>query len=603
MTDSVPVVRVLDPRLDIQKRVYYAKQGGANITHQQYSAVSATNSQVVWSQTTPSVNVGVDRRMYIEFRYHVSYPASVLDDDLPEVNQILRGNALGLRAYPVASAIETVSLKLNNSTMTSNCQDLVHALQRYGTNPDERNRYLSGSPSYPDQFPTYNDDAIGGIISGARNPFAGYSTNVEEISRQPFNWADNVETVQTGPGPIFDIRVRSFDVVCREPLFSPGIVNWSERPVQALFGVQTIDVTLSLVSDLKSAVFAGIASNTAGSNMFTMADVSLVTETSSKPRLHLLYITPQMARVNGENAIPNLLQYPYYELNRYTSNGEEPVGSTELIDAKRPESVQSTINNITLHSIPKRMYIYARPIRANNPSTNSDLTIPNVFAEIRRLDINFNNRAGILSSAESYDLYAQSVHNGCDQAWSEWQKYQGSVLCIDSALDLPLNALEAPGSRGNYQFQYKLDYANLLREKTKYQIYTIAVGEGFMTINDAVISLDIGVLTEEAIQNAGEAKLSYNDLVATFRGGGFVDDIFKGVKKAAKVVGPVADIVADVAGTIPDPRAQGVALGARSAAKLAKALGGRKTGGSSNWAGAGLSGGADMSASMLKRRL
>lgn len=614
---SVPVKKVIDPRLDIQERVYYAKMGGANITYNEYQALSATDSQIVWSNTTPSVNVGVDRRMYVEMDFDVEYPSTVEVGNLPKFNTIMRDKNLGLRQYPLASAIETVSLKLNNSTQSSNCQDLVHALQRYGTCPDERNRYMSGTASYPDQFPSYDPEGVGVGTLGARNPFAEYSSNVEEVSRQIFNYLkpDSVVYEFAGPGDT-DPRVRRFRITIREPLWAPGIVNWSERPVQCLFGIQTIDVVLSLVSDLKSAIFAGIVglpglAPPGSQNNFANARVTVAgsDNRSSNAKLHVLYITPQPT---ADQAVPSLLQYPYYEVNRYiTSAAELAPADTFLVDGKAGRVFEQQVNNITLHSIPKRTYIFVRP-RRSTLSTERRLATPNVFAEIVSIDINFNNRAGVLSSAKEYDLYMQSVNNGLDQAWPEWNRYQGSVLCIDSALDLPLAPLEASGSRGNYQWQYSIRYRSLLPRESAiidptapqfaYDVYTVTIGEGFLTVNDAVVSLDVGVLTEDAINKADMANLSYNDLVREFRGGSFLEDVFKGVKKGAKVLAPVADVVADVAGMIPDPRAQAISMGARVGSKTAKALGGRKTGGANGWVGGDLSGGARMSKGSLARR-
>lgn len=557
MTTSVPVVKLQDPQLDLVPRVYYAKMGGANITYNKYTAISATNSQVVFSTTTPSVNVGVSRRLYWESRVKVTFPdgaGGIPDADLPTYGAVISATDVGLRQYPCAFATETLSLKLNNATMTVNLSDIINPLMRFGTSPDERNKYMSGSPSYPDQFPTYDDSATGlsGKIAGPRNPFADYTTNVEEISRQFRNFVESVELVNVGVAPA--VRVRSFTLVLYEPLFIPPL-NWSERDVACLFGIQTIDLTLTLSSNLKNRFLCGLFSAPAaggGNNALAspLTTVELLGTNNKPPVLHVLYITPPVTMT-----LPRLIHYPYYEVVRYISSGIKLKPNKFLTTGSTTAGASTAlfaVNNITLHSVPKRLYIWA----AVTPSTyvsDGGERVPNVCARITAISVNWNNQSGMLSSASEYDLYRISVKNGCDQAWTEWSQYTGSVLCLEPSVDLSLGPLEAPGSRGNYQLQYNVSFTNLLYDGDAvakdydYQVYTVAVNEGMFTVNDSVVSLDIGMLTEEAVRDATEAPAGTYNEIKNLYGGGFFGDLWKGIKKGAEVV---RDIVTPVAGVV-----------------------------------------------------
>ena len=626
---AIPTVKLQDPQLDIVPRTYYAKMGGSDITYNNYSAISSTNSQVVFSTTTPSVNVGLSRRLYWEGGIGVSFPATIPDNQLPTFSTITQGNGgtIGLRPFPLANICDTVSEKFNNATITVNLNDIIHALMRYGTSPDERNKFMSGSPSFPDELNSYAD--INGSGAGARNPFSQYSTNVEEISRLPLAWLQSV-VYAAAPNAT---RVRSFVLQFLEPLFvSP--INWSEKDVLSLFGVQTIDITLSLGSNLKNRIFAGaftsISANTTpittgGLNGLTDAVVQLLGDNSSKPKLHVLYITPQI-----NMTVPKLLHYPYYEVGRYITNGANLAPNKFITSGvTNPACVafNTSVSNITLHSVPKRIYIYARVqqsiydtntvVTAANPATYAQggNAIPNIFGRIPRISLNWNNRAGILSSAAEYDLYRMSVVNGCDQSWTEWTTYSGSVLCIEPSVQMGLSPLEAPGSRGNYQLQYNLDYVNLLYDDTTlgpvgapntypYNIYTVVINEGFMTVNDSTISLDIGVLTEEAIKNSTWAPPGTFNEISNLWGGGFFQDLWKGIKSvgsvAGKVISPVSQLVGDVAGLIPHPAAQAVSGIAHGVNRVAKSLG---SGRRAAVRGGTLSGGAKMSRRGLSKRM
>lgn len=569
---QVPTVKLQDPQLDIVPRVYYAKMGGGDITYNQYTAVSATNSQVTWSFTTPSVNVGVSRRFYMEMQIQVTYPATVLPANLPILGAVLQSTNMGCRQFPINNLIDSMNLRLNNASMNINAGDLIVALMRYGSSPDHRNKYLSGSPSFPDEIPSYLSAAAAGPggYAGARNPFASYSTNVEEISRQPFNWLSSVTYDEADP-----LGVRSFTVTFFEPVFvSP--INWTERDVMAFFGVQNIDLVLSLGSATKNRVFGGVWNNndnTGANNAFLDAVVSVVSTTSAKPILHVLYLTPQITQ-----SIPAVLHYPYSDVARYISNGAVLPSNTQATTGVHvgESTMMSNVNNITLHSIPQRIYIYARMQRSAYDSVITPLAnpepifagnvVPDIFARIKRISVNFNNRSGILASASEKDLYNISVKNGCDQSWTEWTTYSGSVLCIEPSSDLGIGALQAPSSAGNYQLQYQLTYENLFTDANvqfpdiaagfyPFDIFTVVVSSGYLTINNTMISLNTGVLTELAVKDAPwAAPGAYNEL-SHLAGAGFFNDLWKGLKD---IGGPVARVVGDIAGLIPHPLLQGV---------------------------------------------
>lgn len=542
---SVPVVKVQDPTLDVVDRIYYAKMGALSATHNQIQAISASDSQVVFNTTTPSVNVGVDRRMYVEYLFTVtsSSPAVAKAEDLPAA---LFSTNRGLRQFPVASSVESYQLKLNNSTITINMEDMVHALHRYGSSPQERNCYMSGSPSMPDEFwlfdefnPALPPSRSGAIISGARQPFSEYATNIREASRNLKVWVESV-TYKAAPNAN---EVASFTLRVREPVFIPPL-NWSENDVLCLFGIQTIDLIANHSS--LQRVLEGTLNN---------ADYT-VSLNNTKPLLHLYYVSPQ---INQE--IPRLLHYPFYEIGRYISNGATLTQGNQgmVIGATIPATARGTtnVNNITLHSIPKRLYIY---VQQRKGATVERFRQADLWARIDRIRINWDNMAGKLSTAESYDLYRMSVKNGLDMSWAQWSRFCGSVLCIEPATDLGLSPLEASGSRGNYQFSYQIDYTSIRPSQngleappvsTDYDVYTLAVNEGFLTINDSVVSQDTGVLTERSISEANWAPAGTYNEIKNLYGGSFAGDIWKAVKKGvrglAEVVKVGAPIVSQVA--------------------------------------------------------
>ena len=62
----------------------------------------------------------------------------------------------------------------------------------YGSGPEERNKWMSGFPSYLDQNQNYVtgafDTATRGVFFGARNPFSAYASNNLEVTRNADVW-------------------------------------------------------------------------------------------------------------------------------------------------------------------------------------------------------------------------------------------------------------------------------------------------------------------------------------------------------------------------------------------------------------------------------
>jgi hypothetical protein len=224
--------------------------------------------------------------------------------------------------------------------------------------------------------------------------------------------------------------------------------------------------------------------------------------------------------------------YPYYEIQRYPTN----VG---VVNSLISTTVQSA--NIQLHSIPNKMYILARQRNADQTAFTSD-----VFAAITNVNINWNNKNGLLSAATPFDLYKMSVANGLQLSYSQFINYVGSPICVTFGKDVCLDANECPGLLGTYQLQLQVTFTNPnASTNINYDLYIITVSEGCITIEDNRSITQIGVMSQNDVINSLNAPMvDYNHLMK-MRGASFwsnVKDFFvdagKGIKKAYDVVSP-----------------------------------------------------------------
>jgi hypothetical protein len=118
--------------------------------------------------------------------------------------------------------------------------------------------------------------------------------------------------------------------------------------------------------------------------------------------------------------------------------------------------------SVRLPSIPKRIYVYAKPSKnifgQNSMPVNS---VPDFFLPITNMKVTFNNRINLLANDNAQTLYNKSVANGLKDSFYEWQYGCGSIMIIDVAKDLGLEADECVGQSNKYStLQIEATFSN-----------------------------------------------------------------------------------------------------------------------------------------------
>lgn len=572
---SIKVLKVREPRMDIEAdRTYVAMMGGSHVTTKAYGSSTANNSQVTWSVTTPSVRVGMDRRIDVEFRFSVTCKTALGVPCKLNANFEKILNA-GPRQYPMHSIIEVMNCRLNDQAFSYEPAKLIHAMMRYGNTVEDRQNFTGSTPHKPDISPNY--ELVSANV-GNRNPFISYYNSGEEDSRAMNFWATKDAKNET-------INFIIYETLMVSPFY------WGKNDYQCLFGIQNFDVsfTLTNVKRLLSGSNTGWVGPVDGGGAFIdgvidSLDVQIQGEQAQK--LHLTFITPQ-----PDQEIPRLLHYPFYQVKRFSQNLDRIISGGNLNSAE--------FNNITLHEIPKRMYIFAKQI-PNNVVNEADF-----FMAIDKVVINFDNQDGRLSTMDGFDLWKLSAKNGLKMSYLNYSKVMGSVLCIEFGTDLNLNPLLCAGVRGNFQFSATISLRDIRETGApaiSYQLHTIMIPEGVLTVDDQLVSISIGTLTEEIVALAQFAPTGFRHEITNYYGGGFWKNLWSGIKKVFKVGAPIArqlaGAVGSIASMIPHPVAQGIGKGANIANTVLGALGAGKGRGRPR-----KNGGAHMRTSSLSHRL
>lgn len=496
--EKLNAVTMQDPRMDFDEhnQKYVIQKPGSDISYKEVISTTSSISTFNFSAPPPNPSVVVDRRIFLKAKFRLTFTGTSVGPTLLQV-----GSNDALRAFPLSRAINSLRITINNTTVTTELSDYHNALIHYNTGRDAKEYDYGSTPHMLDQYQNYNDYLTFG---SAKNALGNYGENGYITPRGGFTGLEIISD---------DGETAVVDVELVEPLFLNPLLWGRESCDKGFIGVQTFDLIANMESNLGAALWSH---SSAGENI-TNIDVSL---NNNNPSLLFTYITPDILDMPN---ISDDIVYSYYNIDRYIT----PVNGS-LSPRNTPGSTISgqVSNNIQLNSIPKRLYIFAR--RRNNDRT---FETTDTFAKINRLRISFNNKNGLFSNATDYQLYQTSIRNGYNGSWDQWNRYQGSVMCVDFGKDIGLSPLEAPGLLGTYNLQYNIDLENLNDTETiNFDLYTVVVSEGTFTIAQNRSISQIGVISKQDIINAPELPQVHFE--GDLEGGSFLS----GLKKATKFI-------------------------------------------------------------------
>lgn len=518
-----------DPIMELDNERYYAiLKGGAQISWRPITTTSISSSSIQFTAPPPSPKVVVDRKQLIELPMRL-----VLTSSAPNAFNLLRQDYDAPRAYPIASITNTLQANINNTAVSMNIADIIHALLHYNTDRFLKAHDYSMTASYPDQSQEYHD-----LNPSIRNPLSSYANSTDEDVEH--RGAVKFQIVQNTPSQAV------VDILVTEPIWlSP--FYWGKCNAGGFYGVQTLDLNFTFLPNCWSRVWShdDQGANAPGpinggqlvfNNFTSVYPTQAFTYGPVVPQLLFKYITP-----NELHSIPNSIVYPYFNVDRYPN---------DYTTAVNPNAVMELVSqNIQLKSIPRRIYIYAR----NSNSVlfgQTGCRYTDTYLSIRGISVNWNNYSGLLSNTTEFDLYKMSVKNHCNLSFPQWcggpvYGYGGvgpsgfnqligtvgSVLCIEMGTDIGLSDTECPGMLGTYQLQMSVTCVN--KNQTNAitpTLYIVTVSEGTFTIeNNRSISM-IGVVSRMDVLNAKKMDcmcVNY-EMTQDVNGG----DFLSGLKKA-----------------------------------------------------------------------
>jgi len=579
-------ILVTDPITDVRSVDKYAVlQGGSKVTYKSFTSTSISNSSIQFSCPPPSANVIVNRQIKCTIPIRLQMAGLITTTDLGYVppTSLLNPGRDAPRQFPLNNSLESLQINLNNDSVSIPMADVLSPLTRYDIDSELRTREYSSSPCYPDCSFNYSD-----LVGTNLNPLGNYGNSLvgTSIPRGGFPFTivagTNVAVVPTLAGALATATV---DMWITESLFlSPLFWGKASYNSQGFYNITSMDFNLSFLAAAGMRMWShcplvstsgaiqvrsNITSIIASFNSFTSPGFSYA---QNFPQLLFEYITPNI--LTKEVLGPNIpVTYPYHNVTRYVSD----LGA--ISSANPPSPYMS--NTIQLSTIPRQMYIFARP---NNQSLQSRCDLTDTFLTISNIAIQYANQNTLLSSATQVQLFDMNTKNGGSQNWLEWSGLglnnslfpptagnakiggTGSVLCLRFGDQIQLEDGEAAGMGGsNYQLQVQvtLKNSNLSGEwdNVPMALYIVVVSEGTFTVTqlgscqhqEGVLSRHdvLDAQTQPGINMRSLDRVAGGDFLSTI--GNFASKVndflkeYKVISTLAPNFGPIGNVIGTVA--------------------------------------------------------
>ena len=587
---TLDTVRVVDPRCDLNsasRRTYRILDGPQDISYVKLRADGGASTNMTFTVNPPSTRVLVNRHMMLETTFTLTFRGRATANG----QRLIRAKGLehanpgdastlkcdGPRAYPLANAMRSLQVTLNNDRMTQGVSRYWRAMTRYANNFDQQNLDQSTTPTYLDQTQTY---AQNGNASGSRAPLGDYTDNLVNCPRG--GWTNC--KVLTNPNRVeaaSNNLVATVQLTCAEPLWLSPFLYQRNNQSTGLIGVQNMTVQVDLGGRSAGGGLGGLAAALWSHDIATAAEAPLTCPIAAvevhvdDAFIHASYLTPDMLM-----ELPLINSYPYYEPQIYSPPG----GANVAAGAASPELI---MNAVQLNSIPSRVYIFVA--KADTAVTINDT---DTYARIDGVNISFDNRDSILSNADPYDLYQIAVKNGTNLSWPQWSAKVGGVLALDFGEDIPLRANQAPGLRGSYNLSIRVNATNLSPDAQPLQLTVVVVSVGVITIAHQNVVRSVGVLTtDDVLASKAQDALPWKPSGDIYGGANIMDTIKNLFGKFMRFAKPAAGMAAKVLPMVA-PEFAPYATGASS---ILNTIG--------DMTGTGLVGGKKVSRAYLKKML
>lgn len=508
------IIHVTDARIKVDnERSYIVTRGPLSVdVYEQPQSGNVSTSQISFSFTNPNLGTAIDRKLYIRVGFTVTLRGT--STTVPPRLLSGLGHDFACRDFPISRNTKTCQLKINNTSVSTQVQDIFDAFRWYHMKDHKNTHSMTTTPNYPDQDQTYSQ-----LVNTPRNPLGSY--DLSSCGDVEHRGGYNNLFVVSDDGTTAVVNVEFVEPVFVSPL------AWGYGDHSALYHVQNMDLTLIFDSNLSNNLFSAVSG--LGYTNFT----SITSTIWKQPTLLVTQLKiPELMQV------PQYIEYPYYDIFTAVQNTNITLapGQSQVIN----------INSIQIQTIPKRMYILAK----RNENSKSIYTT-DTFARITALTVQLGT-VPCLTGSSPEQLYQISQRNGCDMSYQQWygsygqglpatRTYSGvgSIFCAEFGSDIGLPSdVEAVGILKNDQLRITLTIQNIHpTESINFWTYVTLINEGVFTLQSNLRSIvQTGVITKSDVLASRNAPEISGQLVEQIEGGSFFGKIRNIIRNAPGMV-------------------------------------------------------------------
>lgn len=525
LKSDIPAKVIVDPVIHMDSSyTYKIEKPGVENSYIDYVATSTSTSSANITINTQGNNMVLDRKLILKNEMQF-----VLNGTPPvgSVNLIPPAgikDIIALRFYPIQNCTSNLNIKINGTSISFSANEIVDALHRYGITRDELEQWASIGPSMHDNVAEYSQ---------------GYGQNISVLG-------DYYTSNSPVPRGAFEA-----EVVANTPTSATIIFRWAE-PLM-------ISPLIYHRVDSKGLGFLGADTQV----IFTYNDLSrcLSIDTVHGPTITSIipsFVNPQIITARWvtppyQLSVSDPQLYPYEDYQSLLVNE-----TSRAVPAGASDTFTSRVTSFQY--VPSKMLIYVREQLSDRTFATTDS-----YFRIDSINIKFNNKVGILSDADSYDLYLLSVRNGLKMtSFNDWYNHGGSVLMVDFGKDIPLPEGVSVDMLGNYSFYCQIRYTNLSNRTITPAVYIVPIQTGILTLQNLSAGTQLGLVdpgsfTMEDLRDAevepidadlrsdfieggsilsSAKKLASGALSAAKKGVGFVKDHKQGIHDALQKAMP-----------------------------------------------------------------
>lgn len=646
--DSVMREKLYDPRIAQPTSRYAVNVGGSSITVTPFRSVAATTSQISFNANVPSQTSFLDRAVeltsQVNYRFDVriktaAFNAPVLASGSgigavqpvsPNVEPVfVLGRDGALQALPLHGLISTLTCIINDTSVTVDLGTVMRELLRL--TDYSANRKIRTSPTMLDRYANNNvgsnavnnplggyanavsddeqpngawwdvvfcDPANGNVLTGTGtyvNPGAngGASANVAYVNGVPRRWYSDTEIAESAVFTTgyygLGIRFRSSEFLMCSPLI---FADAHEQSV-SIFGLNNLQIVANLRADTSRTLrssqatgrYIGLGGGAVAPYNFGNAPSLVGALPFAETQLNCTFISPSV-----NQSLPAVSMTPWQEFPRYVTSFADNLAVGESKELQQ--------SSLTIPVVPDLMIYYARQATEYAPYQGD------IYYPITKISLNFDNSAGLLSTAPTTALYRISNRNGLGMAYNEWigKTYvanstttgsvatTGGFLVLKPGIDFSLSAGIASGVSGNFVVQANVTVQNnsSFASVGGVNLFLICINSGFFATLAGSSRIMRNLLTEADVVDSPVAPENDSAQLRRLVGGSFLSSLGNILTKGIDIAKKVAPVASAIKPLLPDSGMLGHVKSGMTAVGLGK-TGGGVTGGGKTGGRAGLS--------------